>query len=93
MAKRPTVYIFSCGNPEFHGLSFQRDAGNLQNRPDCPEPWTLLKTVTLDELRILGAIFDMQIAITNLKTRGYHIARASAAVLGFPQSFRNQQSE
>lgn len=88
MSKPLSVYIFSCRNPEFHGFSFRRDAGNLPNRTDCPHPWTLLKAVTLDEFRNLGLAFDAHTAIASLKTRGYYIARTTAAVLEFPRPHR-----
>jgi hypothetical protein len=80
----PTVYVFVCSDPEFDGYSFKEDGGNLPtlaSTTDCR--WTLVRAVPMSRIHLQPFVRDVQVAVVNLKCRGYHIARRTAVVLNF----------
>lgn len=77
----PTVYVFTCSNPEFNGFSLKEDGTNLPtlaNTSDCR--WTLVRKVPMSAMHLQPFTRDAQVAVVNLKSRGYHIARDRAVV-------------
>ena len=78
----PTVYVFTCSNPEFKGFSVKEDGTNLPTlatTSDCR--WTLVREVPMSRMHLQPFARDAQVAVVNLKSRGYHIARNTAVVL------------
>jgi len=78
----PTVYVFSCSNPEFDGFSLKEDGTNLPalaSTSNCR--WTLVRTVPMSRVHLQPFARDVQVALVNLRSRGYHIARNTAVVL------------
>jgi hypothetical protein len=80
----PTVYVFACSNPEFDGYSLEEDGANLPtlaSTSDCK--WTLVRAVPMSRIHLQPFVRDVQVAVVNLKCRGYHIAHRTAVVLNF----------
>jgi hypothetical protein len=79
-----TVYVFACSDPEFSGFSLDETGTNLPklaNTPNCPCIWTLVRAVPMSGHALRPFVRDVQVAVVNLNTRGYHIARNTAVVL------------
>ncbi len=88
MVQDSRIYVFDCGCPEYLGFSIEKDGSNL---PACLIPlhkWTRVKEIPFDPDAISSLFVEPAIAIENLKTRGYHLAKQSADNLSFPQGVK-----
>jgi hypothetical protein len=73
-----TVYVFACSNPEFDGYSLKEDGANLPalaSTSDCT--WTLVRAVPMSRIHLQPFVRDVQVAMVNLKCRGYHAQNGS----------------
>jgi hypothetical protein len=88
MRTLPTVFVFTCSNAEYNGLSMQADGANLPTHVDCTHKWTAVKAVPMTELGLKPFVEDARTAIANLTVRGYHLTRITAEVIEFPHAHR-----
>jgi hypothetical protein len=84
-----TVFVFSCSNAEYNGLSTLADGANLPTLADCTHKWTAIKAVQMTELELKPFVKDVRTAIANLAVRGYHLTRITAEVIEFPHPHRH----
>jgi hypothetical protein len=75
MSISSNVYVFVCGWSDLIGLSLDARAGNLPSYLASPHKWTLIDKVPLAAHEIGLLKIDPTIAIENLRTRGYHVAK------------------
>jgi hypothetical protein len=75
MSIKPSVYVFVSGWSDLIGLSLDERAANLPLCPASPHKWTLIDNVPLAAFEIGLLKIDPKIAIKNLRTRGYHVAK------------------
>ena len=77
---RSTVYLFTCGSADFKGFSLHQDGANLPTLCGAPEhSWRFVRAIPMSaDLRPFAG--DVQVALANLKTRGYHIAHNTGAL-------------
>ena len=80
-----TVYFFSCGSYACEGLSLDPDGANLPSLHEQTAPWSFVRAVPMSERDLEHFIADPVLALANLETRGYHIARLHA----LPQANRH----
>ena len=71
MTVNPSVYVFVCGWSDLIGLSLDERAACLAS----PHKWTLIDKVRLAAYEIGLLKIDPKIAIENLRTRRYHVAK------------------
>jgi hypothetical protein len=69
------------------GLSLQRDGENLPRLTDN-SIWSPHAVAALTREHLQRHALDPDLALLNLKTKGFHIVRVTAQVLPFPQSHR-----
>jgi hypothetical protein len=81
------VYVFISGNPDVRGFSLERWGQNLPRLPDN-SGWLPIAVASLTLANLERHALDPAIALLNLNTRGYHIARVSAEPTPFPHAFR-----
>jgi hypothetical protein len=81
------VYVFICANPAVRGLSLRQSPENLP-KPEDGSDWLPVAVTTLTTEGIKRHAPDPNLAILNLRTKGYHVARVTAQML----SFRTQWS-
>jgi hypothetical protein len=78
---RSIVYLFTCGSPDFKGFSLHQDGANLPTLCGAPErSWRFVRTIPMSTADLRPFAGDVQVALANLKTRGYHIAHNTGAV-------------
>jgi hypothetical protein len=75
MSINPSVYVFVSGWSDLIGLSLDERAANLPPCLASPHKWTLIDKVPLAAYEIGLLKIDPKIAIENLRTRGYHVAK------------------
>ncbi|MFZ0849660.1 MAG: hypothetical protein WAO08_10720 [Hyphomicrobiaceae bacterium] len=81
-----TVYVFTCNNREFNGFSLKEDGANLPILASTSKcTWTLVRAIPMSGTDLKPFARDVQVALVNLRTRGYHIARNTAVVLTLPR--------
>ena len=73
MSMNPNVYVFVRGWSDLIGLSLDQRAANLPT--SLPHKWTIIDRVPLAAHEIGLLRIDPTIAIENLRTRGYHVAK------------------
>jgi hypothetical protein len=77
---RSIVYLFTCGSADFKGFSLHQDGANLPTLCGAPErSWRFVRTITMSTADLRPFSADVQVALANLKTRGYHIAHSTGA--------------
>ena len=83
MTQTQDFFVFITADPQLRGLSLLRTGENL------PRTWSpfVMASLTLDNLK--RHALDPELALLNLKTKGFHIARITAQVLQFPQPNRH----
>ena len=73
-----SAFVFSCADPDVFGLSVQSGGHNIPRvGHNCP--WFFKALVSLTGPDLAPYASDTIIALANLRARGYHIARKSAA--------------
>jgi|SRR6185295_11896777 hypothetical protein len=78
---RPTVYQFTFGSGDFKGFSLYQDGANLPTLCGAPERnWRFVRAIPMSATDLRPFARDVQIALANLKTRGYHIAHNRVAL-------------
>ena len=80
------VFVFENGCPDYVGLSVQQDGSNLPKTCTSRYDWRPTNRVATSPSALRGLTIDVELALLNLRTRGYHIGRTSAVVLNFPHS-------
>jgi hypothetical protein len=73
MSFKADVYVFVSGWSDLIGLSLDHRAANLP--PSLPDKWTIIDKIPLAAHEIGLLRVDPTIAIENLRTRGYHVAK------------------
>ena len=73
MSFNTNVYVFVSGWSDLIGLSLDHRAANLP--PSLPDKWTIIDRIPLAAHEIGLLRVDPTIAIENLRTRGYHVAK------------------
>jgi hypothetical protein len=81
------AFIFSCDNSQLEGLSIQSDGANLPTIHDQNNPWSFVRAVPMSERDLRPFVDDPRLALANLESRGYHIAR-TPLVLELPHACR-----
>ena len=84
-----TVFVFSCSNAKYNGLSTLADGANLPALADCTHKWTAVRAVQMTELELKPFVKDIRTAIANLAACGYHLARTPARVAELPHPHRH----
>jgi hypothetical protein len=78
---RSTIYLFTCGNADFKGFSLHQDGANLPTLCGAPErSWRFVRAIPMSTADLRPFAGEVQVALANLKTRGYHIAHNRGAV-------------
>jgi hypothetical protein len=87
MNQRKDFFVFISRGSTVRGLSLLRSGENLPRLIDNAA-WApfVVASLTLDNLRRHSR--DPELALLNLKTKGFHIARLTAQVLPFRQRAR-----
>jgi hypothetical protein len=88
MTQTQDFFVFITADPQLRGLSLMRTGENLPRLMDN-RTWSpfVMASLTLDNLK--PHALDPELALLNLKTKGFHIARITAQVLQFPQPNRH----
>jgi len=88
MIQTQDFFVFITADPQVRGLSLLRNGDNLPSLMDNGS-WSpfVMASLTLDNLK--RHALDPELALLNLKTKGFHIARVTAKVLQFPQPNRH----
>jgi hypothetical protein len=73
MSMNSNVYVFVRGWSDLIGLSLDPEAANLPR--SSPGEWAFINRVPLAAYEIGLLRIDPTIAIENLRTRGYHVAK------------------
>lgn len=86
-----TVYVFVCGNPGFMGFSIDKFGGNLPLTSTFgpAHSWSRADQIEMTEAAFCPFSIDVAIAITDLTSRGYHVARSSADASALPKHHRS----
>jgi hypothetical protein len=71
-------------SPEICRFSFKPDGSDLPTTAAYERSWVLVDTTPLTENGLRHYTVESKIAVVNLKTRRYHIARKAVIVLQFP---------
>jgi hypothetical protein len=87
MDKSIDVYVFICADPAVRGLSLRRSPEDLPE-PENGSDWLPVAVTTLTAEGIKRHALDPDLAVRNLRTKGYHVARLAAQVLKFPHAHR-----
>lgn len=78
---RSIVYLFTCGSADFKGFSLHKDGANLPTLCGAPErSWRFVRAIPMSTVDLPPFAGDVQVALANLKTRGYHIAHNRGTV-------------
>ena len=81
-----TVYVFTFNNREFNGFSLKEDGANLPILASTSKcTWTLVRAIPMSGTDLKPFARDVLVALVNLRTRGYHIARNTGVVLTLPR--------
>jgi hypothetical protein len=87
MDRTPDVYVFICSDPAVRGLSLDRDGKNLP-KLESGSVWMPIVATTLALEHLRRHALDPDLAVLNLRTKGYHVARITAEILEFPHAHR-----
>ena len=87
MDKALVVYVFICSHPAVRGLSLERDGKNLP-KLEGGSVWTPIAATTFAFENLKRHVLDPDLAILNLRTKGYHVARIAAEILELPHAHR-----
>jgi hypothetical protein len=82
--KHTAIFVFKNGRPDLIGLSVECDGANLPIVNENDEPWRVSKITPFTWAGLAGVTVDIEVALANLRTRGYHIGRTEAVILEFP---------
>ena len=84
MMDAPIFFVFENGCPDVVGLSVLQDGSNLPKTCDSKHEWKPTKRAVMNYGSLRGLTVDIELALSNLRTRGYHIGPTSAVVINFP---------
>jgi hypothetical protein len=91
---RSTVYLFTCGSADFKGFSLHQDGANLPTLCGAPErSWRFVRAIPMSTADLRPFAGDVQVALANLKTRGYHIAHNTGALRRITAKIAQQVSQ
>jgi hypothetical protein len=76
MTQAALIFVFRCGN-DYIGFSTHSDGANLPLLAQCHEPWTSIRAVVGREADLAMYVKSVDIALSNLAARGYHVTRLS----------------
>jgi len=77
----PTVYQFTFGSADFKGFSLHQDGTNLPVLCGAPHRnWRFVRAIPMSATNLRPFVGEAQIALANLKTRGYHVAHNTGAL-------------
>ena len=76
----PTVYQYTFGSADFKGFSLHQDGTNLPVLCGAPDRNWRFVAIPMSATNLRPFAGDAQIALANLKTRGYHIAHNTGAL-------------
>jgi hypothetical protein len=79
------VYVFVSDDRDACAFSTQEDGANVPP-PTSGSHWTRRDVIMMDEKGIHRYVFDADIAIANLRAKGYHISKMCVEVLPFRKS-------
>jgi hypothetical protein len=82
--RRSIITVFTNESPGTVGLSVLPDGSNLPKIDEWGKAWRFSKIALFSRAGLRGITVDVEGALSNLKTRGYHIGRTEAVILEFP---------
>jgi hypothetical protein len=83
---RMNIFVFVSADAEMFGFSLLGDGSNLP--PTAGGKWTPHATIRWSARDINRYTSETELAMMNLRTRGYYLLKRSATVLRFPQPHR-----
>jgi hypothetical protein len=86
-----TVYVFVCGNPGLIGFSVDKLGANLPLTSTFgpAHSWSRAYEMEMTEAAFCTFSIDVAIAIADLTSRGYHVARSTADASSLPKHHRS----